>query len=136
MHIQPIDRASYRPWYTGAVLVVLILSACAGGAPRTPAPSIPSTSTAPPIDILATPPPPSPNIRLHLAADGSLQLNGHPITLANLEAQLRHLRRRDPADPYVFILAPWSAPRRHLIQLMAIARRVGLIDLTIRPEGG
>ncbi|MGA7801050.1 MAG: biopolymer transporter ExbD [Gammaproteobacteria bacterium] len=74
---------------------------------------------------------PHPKLTVTLQADGTVEVQGKPITLAQLTARLA---AHDPAHAQVTIAGAKSVSLQHLMNVMDACRKAGVTDLGIAAQ--
>jgi biopolymer transport protein ExbD/biopolymer transport protein TolR len=72
-------------------------------------------------------------ISISITSDGTLAVNGQPVTRAELEAQLASQKEKAP-DSLVVINADTDARHGGVVEVMDIARKAGLSRLAIATQ--
>ncbi|MGF6970776.1 biopolymer transport protein ExbD [Paraburkholderia sp. WC7.3g] len=77
---------------------------------------------------------PPPKVTVTLAADGSVSVDGHTFSTADLTALLA--KRPDPAHTVVTIEGAWDAQLQKLVNVMDACRAAGVtqVSLAAQPE--
>lgn len=119
MHVAPLLDVIF-------LVLVAFIHASLFLAPRTSLPiELPSASTAERAPENVT--------RVTIQDDGSIHLDDRPMTLADLERELRALRTEDP-DVVLHVEADRRAAVEPLVAVLDAARRAGVTGLTLATE--
>ncbi len=73
------------------------------------------------------------DITLELAADGTITLDDHPLTAAQLSAELRKAAEADP-NTLVVLKADSELSHGRVVEVMDLARGIGLTSFAIATE--
>ena len=66
--------------------------------------------------------------------DGNMKLNDKAVTFATLEEELQAQRQLLDNTTMIIIQGDERTSRKHIVQIMDIARQVGLVDQIIATE--
>jgi biopolymer transport protein ExbD len=75
---------------------------------------------------------PPPKVTVTLAADGSVSVDGHPLSTAELSASLA--RRPDPAHTVVTIAGAKDAQLQKLVNVMDACRAAGVTQVSLAAQ--